>query len=86
MKKKHLNWCKQQVLVNWTVGYPITSISSFAAYNNISKYKARHIYQELIDKCIIEKYNNKFYLLSTDFSDDAMSVQKRLITKARYFI
>jgi len=84
MKTKELKYIKTKISNNeWKVGNSIYNVKMISNDLKISKYKARQIIQELINACIIEKYNNKFYLLTDLLSFKIKDIQNRLIYKAK---
>jgi len=84
MNKELLNYAKTSIEnKQWQVGRSIDSLKKISIDCNISKYKTRKFIQELIDLSIIDKYHNKFYLISTDTNNTIASIQQRLIYKAK---
>lgn len=84
MKTKHIKYVKSKIINDeWKIGTSINTVSNIATELKISKYKSRIFIQELIDACIIEKYNNKFYLLTDVISFKISDIQKLLIYKAK---
>lgn len=67
----------------WNIGKPISSINEMSNKFKITKYNAKKTVSELLSNGNVEKFGNKFFLISTDLNDSPTSIQNRLVNKAR---
>jgi len=59
------------------------TIKKHAMFYDVNKYQARKQIQRAIENGNVEKYHNRFYYISDDFSIEAPDIQKKLINKAK---
>ena len=68
------------------IGESFDTISSLSYKYNMSKYKVRKYINKLIDYGVVEKFGNKFFVISNDFDDSVKATQNRLLNKAKILL
>jgi hypothetical protein len=75
-----------KLILFYRVGERINSINHISNITNMNKYSVRKLIYAMISIGIIEKYNNRFFIISHNIDDSSESVQKRLINKAKIYL
>jgi len=71
-------------LINfYPVGSRLNSIKTISQLIGINNYSTRKLINGLISFGIIEKYNNRFFIISKNYSNTPKDIQERLINKAK---
>ena len=84
MNTTFINYCKNCIKNGtWSVGHTIDSITKLSTTLPVTRYKAKLFIDYLINIGVVDKYYNRFYLISLNFNQDTKSVQDKLIHKAK---
>ena len=67
----------------YNIGNKLNSIKTFSTLIGINKYSVRKLIYGLIAISILEKYNNRFFVISKNFNNTPKAIQEKLINKAK---
>jgi len=68
------------------LGEPLDSISTLSSRYDMSEYKVKKYINKLIDYGILEKFGNRFHVISIDVDDSVQATQMRLLNKAKILL